>query len=1386
MSDLYSRKNSITSLATTGSMVSRSPQARDLSTDNLMSLEEKFIKRSMKRPGGGHGTAVPPSAISGIPSGPTTSNSMHSNNALSEPSPVLNASNGEAFHKTNTGTYLFPNGEVFRPRTTPSKRNRPNKLHHHPEMNNTATESHTIAPPIDSTYLRAPFTSSQDSFHRNPSINSLHSLNNNSTSTLATNLSATPSIPRSNSYNNMKMLHKQNLVKDIRANKMDTPTNLHINPVSESTRESSLTSSTQIPRSNSFTTTPHVPHVVPFTSQLRTNSLTKSAHSPTIQPLNQLPTVIPASFVQSHNNGSSTSLRNTIYTSQPFNPYNPMHSHPKLQPTNIVKASSSENNSSLSSLPETTISPSTSLTNTSNESRSEILKLNVPTLTLKSDETRFSATSSNKSSAYSSSPSSEDPPIIDSSTYLSQTISNTPLTSININEKERFSNVATSTLPTNQTIEEHPAEVPAKDNQGVKEVSEVLDEEENVEEAFEVVHEEEAREIDTYSSGKTETSPRSTTVNADDTILSTLNEVSEENLTVKPTSITTDAVSPNTISYSLPVIGQANESEESLVYATPRHSPSEEQNRLLSQDSSIVPSLQPPSIIIPNQEVLPLSTLSHQRNGSILPEPTIDLSYEPGKGTPSSKTNNAESHDMSDYTLLYQSSPLNSGCSTPRNSKFFDFNSDRDAFNKFLNDTQEEVPPRGDLVIKKNHKIRKHERSVSSISSFNSIINGTEGELPRTPKRSQSPEGEVFSKALPPLKLKDSCMKSLPPSPKDPISIQSPTGEDFRSPVPLKESVPSSSDSSLNLYSINEASKTSLPSNTQMAHNTQLSNSQPVSKTQRTTDAKSTSNMARIGAENTPKQTMSMLDVLGDDPPTPISKNSPQKPVATTRPKPNTTSVPSESKKFGPTPKIPSPSPRTLKSHDFSRSMTSLGSIPNRTIPKRSTSVNNFRSFFRKVFNKSSTSINSTSMAESDIERKQSFNTSNILDSKSINSASYHSVNTSSASSRAESRSITPNVPAPTKNIKKSFSLGNISLRSKFNKKQEKPRVEASKLETVKSNHSESDHTDQTLAMLELPSFETDAHMFDDMFVSINNVSEQAEHCVTSSIPVGPRLTTKDPFLKDDELTSAQIHDQQIKDEQEDEKQEDEKQEDEKQEDEKQDDEKQEDKQDADLQTSRHSSDNTYIDDNIRFLQGELQWTKLDDHKFDDEVDVQSTKKVDYDNDDNEIAPESKERGNVDTIVMTHDQLNLIFNNLSELQRRHLPGHLKYIKQFKDFKYIEVSVTKFEDLSGINLSNHLLQSSPSILKKSEGEYVFRNNSSMLSSNESKKRVMFSNKIYVNETYAAEMYKRYNKSVTQYTLTESYEINRIKSELNSYKCNEMLVHESSQNNTHFFY
>ena len=39
------------------------------------------------------------------------------------------------------------------------------------------------------------------------------------------------------------------------------------------------------------------------------------------------------------------------------------------------------------------------------------------------------------------------------------------------------------------------------------------------------------------------------------------------------------------------------------------------------------------------------------------------------------------------------------------------------------------------------------------------------------------------------------------------------------------------------------------------------------------------------------------------------------------------------------------------------------------------------------------------------------------------------------------------------------------------------------------------------------------------------------------------------------------------------------------------------------------------------------------------------------------------------------------------------------------------------------------------------------------SSSNSKRVVFTNKISINETFASDMYKRYNKAVTQYSLSD---------------------------------
>lgn len=116
-------------------------------------------------------------------------------------------------------------------------------------------------------------------------------------------------------------------------------------------------------------------------------------------------------------------------------------------------------------------------------------------------------------------------------------------------------------------------------------------------------------------------------------------------------------------------------------------------------------------------------------------------------------------------------------------------------------------------------------------------------------------------------------------------------------------------------------------------------------------------------------------------------------------------------------------------------------------------------------------------------------------------------------------------------------------------------------------------------------------------------------------------------------------------------------------------------------------------------------------------------------------------------------------------------SYLKYVRQFSDFEEIEITLTGFDPTRKSEISD-----SPdekiSILRR--GEKKERHN------------VSFSHHISVSETYAPYIYKRNNKSVTQYYVTEFLEINKIKNELNAYKCYEMLVHEKSQMNTHFYY
>jgi hypothetical protein len=236
-----------------------------------------------------------------------------------------------------------------------------------------------------------------------------------------------------------------------------------------------------------------------------------------------------------------------------------------------------------------------------------------------------------------------------------------------------------------------------------------------------------------------------------------------------------------------------------------------------------------------------------------------------------------------------------------------------------------------------------------------------------------------------------------------------------------------------------------------------------------------------------------------------------------------------------------------------------------------------------------------------------------------------------------------------------------------------------------------------------------------------------------------------DIFMKDDELSLAQIQDQKLKDS-------------------------------VLTQSSSSSSFDDYIDDNILSVRAESDW---EGYKDADEGELQPYVTVDGEERDDDAVSQATivadHKGDVlhtirTEVVFSQEQLEQAFQ-ASEHKKR-LPAEIKYVKQFKDFDNVKVDYRKFEDLNGNTLSKRSDIVTESIMKHE--------------SCNGNKKVKFSNNININETFAPDMYKRYNKCVTQYTLTEPTEINKIKVELNNYKSLEMLVHEQSLNNTHFFY
>ncbi|CAI5758079.1 unnamed protein product [Candida verbasci] len=259
-----------------------------------------------------------------------------------------------------------------------------------------------------------------------------------------------------------------------------------------------------------------------------------------------------------------------------------------------------------------------------------------------------------------------------------------------------------------------------------------------------------------------------------------------------------------------------------------------------------------------------------------------------------------------------------------------------------------------------------------------------------------------------------------------------------------------------------------------------------------------------------------------------------------------------------------------------------------------------------------------------------------------------------------------------------------------------------------------------------LPEFEPEKTGFlDELMISFDGI-EKFENNLTPTKKPPPTIEIStdirfQPFLKDDELTKDQIKDQQLRD-------------------------------------SKNSSNEEINNENNDVLQNYYQIVNNIDN-----VGVSPI---------SETFKNEEERNQEGNIRIDNAQLEELVN-LSAEELKDLPPHLKYVKQFKDYKSINVRLKKFEDLSNVELNVNEIKLGP-ILKKGNDL------------KQERKRVFFANKISINETFSSDLYKRYNKAVTQYSLNDPKEINKIKNEVNLYKCNEMLVHESSQNNTHFYY
>lgn len=1492
----HSRRNSITSVSTANTYSSQQiphlnkSLSRDMSTDNLISVDSKFIKKPTKRVAGSMSPKVAANESFSKSNSITSATSYtsyvshnsyasnasnvnpnyHQNNNSSpnpnhnhNPNPNNNIAPNNGYRNTGAppgsfytkeGVYYFPNGEVFRPRTAPTKRNRPGKIivdtsfarqnnntHNHSQNQGYHVSPNHYSPSIGQHMNQSRFPNESPS--SSPAIAAPPPLRSAGSYT---------SLPKSNSLQNVRLANKQNLSKTIRDNKGDIHTNITIdNGSSKMPYEAYKNNSTSSLKNSQKLHSQNITRSEQHHSSNASSSISSSSSN------------MSNVFQNHHNNNSAANLERSD-SNTPSTSISDDHTHHKyhqlqnLHPQQVHNSDEADITSTEDTRGEDFHEhPSESklqdhkretLSLSHQQQHQEEIQLRIRSYPSKEQHDPHSNANNEtnrESSGSSDQRLSMDSVSDDSGNRRDDATDDTVLSTLNATSEDTFKTAtAVSTLRSNsaghslssigdnlnrhamhefgntshqdELSKEYANEPLRHSSSSVSEVSmdedkDSLDETPILSEPIKLQQDKLSRDKDVTKAYEAPEKPILANI-SDMSFNSTQEDLSRSNgaSTVMEQSEQTQPLFSGT--------GDKSSQGTSTITVPINCS-------ILESRIEDVPDLKPPRQI---PKLKKTSSGDSPSDKSGLPEPSIDNDsfvdlYMNDASPELYKLNDLIETHKEESPLRYnrenegQGSITNQTISVPKSadklnqqvlSPSYSFSSVPSAdfeitskpFKGLVNDVQDEVPPRGDVQIV-DQKIRKHHRHASSTSSAE-FINQLKQEIsqpaikeintvgdPVTPKAGEGAKDEIET---PP-------HDAIPPPP-----IEKSPGMKVKGKPKKHKHHHHHHHHHHHSHDKKEHEKSALQKSSDVKVGSALKD-EVVWTPQLSEFPKVSSLLSNdVASHSTTK----------DEQATPIKPNLTLDDSVLSKPAPSFHS----SKQFHSPQQLHHATVESPKASLFSHS-TSIGSTSPSKLSK-SSSISNFKSFFKKLKPK---------------EKDANTSPSNL------------SLNSGASSSPS----------------KKKLHRGLFGF-NKFKKEEPSPPSQVQQPENTDANMSRlSVLSEASFKLGALPDFEPESNgLFDDVMLTFD---EKFERDLTPTKPpdfVKLSSTTSrskngddvlsEPFLKDDELTREQIADQKLRDETENTG----------------DDgsggsndEGEGDQIDTGIDASidagavaiagANNADTgtwtgTYIDENIEFLKNEGFWSQLDEAAIARQIELEkrssaiaprhaseaftsSTPIKEISDEDNSqeldssnlsltspAVPTSSTNGTA-IVVVENDELNNILANLTEEGKRNLPIHLKYIKQFRDYSTIEVEMHKFETLPNNKPKKQSLNN-PSILKRRRFQFnspyeqhqhqqyqqqhgqhghqqqyqlqmprgfppQLQQPSSQLQLN---KRVNFNNKIKINETFSSDVYKRYNKSVTQYSLSDPKEISNIKNEVNYYKCNEMLVHESSQNNTHFYY